>query len=109
MRVLAEAEKHRDSSLTPQTSMDVYGRPRMAPRAGFEISPKYLVREDHALANRRRTPSDTPASLGLETARSGRQLSASEVRRAYNPPCVRSRTDDTRDRRDSCHYSLGGG
>ena len=36
-RCLRMRKKHRDPRLTRRTSVDVHGRPWMAPRAGFEI------------------------------------------------------------------------
>ena len=43
--------------------MDVYERPWMAPRAGFEVSRKQLVQKGVALAYTHRTPGDTPPSM----------------------------------------------
>ncbi len=46
--------------LTCRTSVDVDGRPWMAPRAGFELARKFLVALVMRGSNRRNTPSDTP-------------------------------------------------
>ena len=55
-----DAEKTRDPRRTRgrlRTSLDGF------PRAGFQMSPKYLIRRDHSPADSRRTPADTPAVL----------------------------------------------
>ncbi len=60
----AEREKHRDLSLTSWTLADVYGRPRMAPRAGFEIACKDMMYKQSVIAETENTPSDTPRMSG---------------------------------------------
>lgn len=44
-------------------ALDVNGRPQMAPRAGFEIDGKPLMRKDRALAGHADTPASTPFLL----------------------------------------------
>ena len=47
------------------TLLDVYGRPRMAPRAGFEVSRNLLNRQVLLACDELNTPSDTPRGLWI--------------------------------------------
>jgi hypothetical protein len=56
--------------------LDVYGRPRMAPRAGFELKDKLMMNKGRARRESWRTPSDTPSVRALDQTQFARNGAA---------------------------------
>ena len=48
-------------------SVDVYGRPWMAPRAGFEVTDKFLNSQAVPTSFELSTPNDTPRMCALDS------------------------------------------
>jgi len=93
--------------------MDVYERPWMAPRAGFEVDSKYMMREGLYSRTERRTPNGTPDCTELRMlprvlvidSGSG-EASSDEVVNA--PEDEEARADDHVDDRAPWHWHADG-